>query len=140
MTGLGKVLAETFRAARWHRTGGKPECPDCFDGKDLVVKREDPASGLRQYWCKCCRRNISDRSDTPLEHRRGPLALAAGVALMGKWLVLPGARKYQREQIPTLASVLTNTPFAIRWIAELGNAGFTVEKLRKALRCSPRQT
>lgn len=134
MTALDRLLAKTFRAARWESTGGVAGCPDCFDGDDLEQPTPDPMTpGLARYRCKLCYTRFSDVKGTVLETRKPvPLALWAYLVLHGNPRLL-GMTEPQVQRCFDLAAKIKGRALAAGWRATMHAAGLTADRVRTHL-------
>lgn len=75
MTKLERQLAETFKAARWAESQGRPICPSCYDHQSVVPDRSPRSGqpGLQTYSCRDCHARWSDVSGTVLTSSSRPL-------------------------------------------------------------------
>lgn len=130
MTTLERQLAETFRAARWFRTEGRPSCPGCYDGRDLDSPQPLAGHpGLFVYRCQACPRAFSDLSDTPFRSGKRSLLWWAHLLLGGDAQAVTRAKLGAAE----LRRHLGSSPMAGRWANALCHAGIEVPALRAAL-------
>jgi hypothetical protein len=138
MTTLERRLIDTFHRARWAESGGRPICPDCFDGRDVKPDRKNKAyrPNLRMYYCVCCQRRFTDLYKSPLHNTKAPLlhwAIALLLPLVEKYDPLPRSQTgITRANVTTMQAKLDATPTAQRWTDELGRAGLTLERLLAA--------
>ncbi len=135
MTALDRTLAATFRAARWGQTGGKPGCPDCFDGDDLAQPIPDPLTpGLSRYRCTVCHTEFSDVKGTVFHTVKPvPLALWAYLVLLGDPAILDGITSSQVRRLWVLDAKIKQTWLTNTWRLNLENARITSERVRKYL-------
>jgi hypothetical protein len=100
MTKLERQLAETFLAARWAESHGRPVCPSCYDGQAVEADEQARSGrrGLSTYLCRDCITRFSDTSGTVLAGSQRPLRDWA-IAL----LVPIGQRDWElvRDLMPT---------------------------------------
>lgn len=138
MSNLDKQLAQTFRAVRWSESGGKPVCPDCFDGDDLASATPDPLTpGLSRYHCTVCSRDFSDVRGTRLYTLKPvPLTLWAYLVLHGDPR-LAGLDEPQVQRCFDLVVKLKGYGLAASWREQLEAAGITADRLRRVLTRRP---
>lgn len=134
MTALDRQLAETFRAARWAESGGKPVCPSCFDGVDLKKPVPDPLTpGLARYECTVCHVTFSDVKGTAFYSTKPvPLALWAYLVLHGDPAELQW-REHELRRCWYLAPRIKTAPLAAAWREHLEQTSITVERVRRVL-------
>lgn len=145
MTAVDTQLARTFRAARWAESGGKPVCPDCFEGDALVIDQPPRLKqpGLHSYRCRDCNQRFSDFSGTCLRGSADSLrdwALAL-FTLAGHPTEVRGTGLNQRivpielgPPTPRLARLRSRLETSVllrsAWRLQLSKAGFTLNRLR----------
>jgi len=144
VTTLDRQLAQTFRAARWIGTLGKPVCPDCFDGDALLVD-ESPRlghAGLKSYRCRDCNTRFSDLSGTPLRGSSFSLRdWAIALMTLNGHPTQPSGSGARMQLAPidlgptlkTLARMRTRwtaSRFGMEWASHLRASRITLNKLR----------
>lgn len=131
MTKLERQLAETFRAARWAESHGRPVCPSCYDGQSVEI--DDQARrgrhGLNYYVCHDCIARFSDISGTVMAGTQRPLRDWA-IALLAS----TGQRDWSlgMELMPPLAAAEAVRPPTRDWVFYVAKqAGLSPYSLRK---------
>lgn len=132
MRKLERQLADTFKAARWAESHGRPVCPSCYDGQ--AVEADDQARsgrrGLSTYLCRDCVTRFADTSGTVLAGSRRPLRDWA-IALLAP----TGQRDWALGQalMPPLAVPNAARPPSRDWLLcvakQAGMPGHTLRKL-----------
>jgi hypothetical protein len=134
MSSLDKQLAQTFRAARWSESGGKPVCPQCFDGEDLQPAVPNPRTpGLSRYHCRVCCFAFTDVNRTVYQSIKPvSIVLWAYLTLHGDPRLLEWSEKETQRCFDLVARIKGKT-LAAAWREQLEAAGITTDRLRRAL-------
>lgn len=138
MTALERQLAETFRAARWADSDGRPVCPSCYDHRSVRADKKPRSGqpGLYTYFCMDCRTRWSDVSRTVLAKSTKTLRAWALALLMDKemhdWRYVGAATGYLPEHIRSLwERWQLGSQLAPAWRKTLAEAGITWDILRQ---------
>lgn len=139
MTKLERQLAETFRAARWSESDGRPVCPGCYDQRSVVAD-QPPRSGqpgLQTYSCRDCHTRWSDVSGTVLTRSSRPLREWAIALLIDRatcdWRYLRHATGCNAREIRRLRQRWDEgSRLGPIWTKGLTATGLTLERLLAA--------
>lgn len=136
MTQLERQLAETFKAARWAESHGRPVCPSCYDHKSVRADKQPRSGqpGLHTYFCLDCASRLSDTSGTVLSRSCVPLRLWAIALLMDRqthdWRFLGSATGVNPARLRALwAKWQQGSRLAPAWTKALTEAGLTFDRL-----------
>jgi len=135
---LEKQLAQTFRAARWAESDGKPTCHQCFDGLDLGTPKPDTrVLGLSRYRCRACYVEFSDVTRTPFAVVKPiTITLWAYLVLHGDPRLLNWPERDIQHCFDRVARI-KGEPLPAAWRTQLDAAKITVARLRRALARRP---
>lgn len=138
MTKLERQLAETFKAARWAESQGRPVCPSCYDHKSVRADKAPRSGqpGLHTYFCLDCRARLSDVSGTILSHTWRPLRDWALSLLMEQeptnWREFGRTAGVNSQELRRLRNRWDGTKLGPAWKQQLAAVGITLERLLAA--------
>lgn len=134
MTTLECLLVETFRAARWAESDGRPVCPSCYDSRTVTARNRRAGTGLSAYRCSDCIVDWSDISGTVLMRTKRSLREWAIALLIPE---REQAWRYIGESTGTQGTKLRElyqrwqqgSRLGPAWKRQLAAAGITLERL-----------
>lgn len=140
MTKLERQLAETFRAARWEESHGRPVCPSCYDHQSVIADKQPRSGppGLSTYFCRDCRTRLSDVSGTILAGTWRPLLEWALTLLMtdipANWREFGRSLGRNSQELRRIRRRWDGTKLGPAWTRRLHEAGITFETLAQSAR------